>query len=591
MAARVALRSRTDEYVRAEGPGGELRVSVAGEPDAWEVFMLTDLGGGKVRLQASNGLYVCAEGGGGGLVTATRPSPAGTWETFRRETASDGRVSLRADNGKYLCAEGGGGDLLLANRDSVGDWERFTVVEKGDVTEIVRGEVKKVPGKSKVALRAGSGQFLRAEGGGGGRLVIHRQVRALGSFVLDDTTYPGSVMLRAANRRYVCAEGGGGGTVHANRDAVRGAWEKFGRTNASGSDKVWLRAADGPYLQVKDGKGPDVIANGQGAGDWETFHELSLLEGPRPGKLLVYYGWPSLINNAKGDLDAAARAFAYYEYVILGAGLEVIEHDDHANTVKVIERIAYLAGDATKMFGYIPLGKKVNYSLDEFGRRAGLWKGMKVHGIFIDEFGYDFMPDADRKTMRTRQNGAVDMVHELKLPVIANGWEPDDLFNSTDGSVSLGVDDYYFAESFQIAEDEKTKTTVVQPATQWRAKAVKLRGYQQTRGLRLLSTTTTATVKGGKDHDAVRFDPKWFDYAYYSALLDGHEAFGWGEPTFCASGPAQNSAPFRVRPSLSAKYFTDVVKEGPDTRPGTYERPSDVGTIFVKPGDQSVGTR
>jgi hypothetical protein len=359
VATRVALRSRTDEYVRAEGPGGELRVSVAGEPDAWEAFMLTDLGGGKVHLQASNGLYVCAEGGGGGLVTATRPAPAGTWETFRRETASDGRVSLRADDGRYLCAEGGGGDLLLANRDSVGDWERFTVVEKGDVTEIVQGEVKKVPGKSTVALRAGSGQFLRAEGGGGGRVVINRQVRALGSFVLDDATYPGSVTLRAANCRYVCAEGGGGGTVHANRNAVRGAWEKFGHTNASGSDKVWLRAANGPYLQVNDGKGPDVIANGQGAGDWETFHELALLEGPRPGKLLVYYGWPSLINNAKGDLDAAARAFAYYEYVILGAGLEVIDHDDHASTVTVIKRIAYLAGDATKVFGYIPLGKKV----------------------------------------------------------------------------------------------------------------------------------------------------------------------------------------------------------------------------------------
>jgi hypothetical protein len=39
----------------------------------------------------------------------------------------DSRIHLRADNGQYVCAEGGGGGEVVANRDSAREWETFTV--------------------------------------------------------------------------------------------------------------------------------------------------------------------------------------------------------------------------------------------------------------------------------------------------------------------------------------------------------------------------------------------------------------------------------------------------------------------------------
>jgi hypothetical protein len=38
-----------------------------------------------------------------------------------------GRISLRTENGHYLCAEGGGGGEVNATRDAVGGWETFTI--------------------------------------------------------------------------------------------------------------------------------------------------------------------------------------------------------------------------------------------------------------------------------------------------------------------------------------------------------------------------------------------------------------------------------------------------------------------------------
>lgn len=51
----------------------------------------------RVALQASNGQYVVAEGGGGGVVNANRDA-VGHWETFRMHQLGGGSVALQADN-------------------------------------------------------------------------------------------------------------------------------------------------------------------------------------------------------------------------------------------------------------------------------------------------------------------------------------------------------------------------------------------------------------------------------------------------------------------------------------------------------------
>ncbi|HEX8159684.1 MAG TPA: hypothetical protein VF526_20065, partial [Solirubrobacteraceae bacterium] len=101
--------------------------------------------------------------------------------------------------------------------------------------------------------------------------------------------------------------------------------------------------------------------------------------------------------------------------------------------------------------------------------------------------------------------------------------------------------------------------------------------------------TAAVSDASGKEV-SVGFDNNQLKYAWYSALLDGHEAFGWGEPQFCASEPAANAAPLRVRPDLAPRWFMGRLKLSTDpTREGAYERGSDTGTIWVDPNGPSAG--
>jgi hypothetical protein len=126
-------------------------------------------------LQASNGLFVCAENGGGGIVVADRPVAQG-WETFDVERVDATHVAFKTYDGKhYVCAEEAGARPLVANRTALGPWETFEVIQIGD----------------------------------------------------------GKIALKAVNGRYVCAESGGGRELTANRDAI-GPWETFAASLAAG---------------------------------------------------------------------------------------------------------------------------------------------------------------------------------------------------------------------------------------------------------------------------------------------------------------------------------------------------------------------
>jgi hypothetical protein len=125
-----------------------------------------------IHLRASNGQYVCAEGGGGRAVVANRPV-AGGWETFQLvdqngpPLRSGDQGALRASNGQFVCAEGGGGRELIANRGAISGWETFTILRAdGSGGEIANGQ--------QVALKASNGQFVCAEGGGGREVVANR---------------------------------------------------------------------------------------------------------------------------------------------------------------------------------------------------------------------------------------------------------------------------------------------------------------------------------------------------------------------------------------------------------------------------------
>jgi len=114
-------------------------------------------------FRSSGGFYLCADQGGGGLVTCDRPLPnqdpatvPGAWETWTVHTWDDARVSLQAPNGMFLCAEPDG--RVICDRVESGDYERFAI------------EVRDVG----VAFQSFHGKYLCALEGGGGAVTCDR---------------------------------------------------------------------------------------------------------------------------------------------------------------------------------------------------------------------------------------------------------------------------------------------------------------------------------------------------------------------------------------------------------------------------------
>jgi len=149
------VRTSQTVYLRFEGHGGRYLLTLE-----WRVRPLpTTLE--KIGLQANNGNFVVAEGGGGRQLLANRPHLR-EWETFGQIRLTGNRVALLASNGDFVAAEGGGGRELIANRPWIREWETFRLEELGD---------------NLVALRANNGQYVAAEDGGGRELVANRPRR------------------------------------------------------------------------------------------------------------------------------------------------------------------------------------------------------------------------------------------------------------------------------------------------------------------------------------------------------------------------------------------------------------------------------
>ncbi|MDJ0718127.1 MAG: hypothetical protein QNJ54_28530 [Prochloraceae cyanobacterium] len=122
----IALQAHNGQYVCAEGGGGREVVANRNEISDWETFELIDRGHRQVALKAANGQYVCAEGGGGREVVANRDEIS-EWETFELIDRGHRQVALKAANGQYVCAEGGGGREVVANRNEISEWETFSI--------------------------------------------------------------------------------------------------------------------------------------------------------------------------------------------------------------------------------------------------------------------------------------------------------------------------------------------------------------------------------------------------------------------------------------------------------------------------------
>jgi len=170
----------------------------------------------------------------------------------------------------------------------------------------------------------------------------------------------------------------------------------------------------------------DRIANLENIHSKIGWHEQQVMQAlyKGPKDLLIYYGYPNSFNSATNgwNNESVAQDMAKYSLIVLGDGVEAPSHPDYANTQIIIPRIKALNPNAL-IFGYVAVAQ----TLVNFQSKVDQWNTLAVHGIFMDEAGYDF-----GKT-RAEFNTCVDYVHgktHAKL-CFANAWNTDHVLGTT----------------------------------------------------------------------------------------------------------------------------------------------------------------
>ncbi|WP_139490389.1 hypothetical protein [Brevibacillus dissolubilis] len=290
-----------------------------------------------------------------------------------------------------------------------------------------------------------------------------------------------------------------------------------------------------------------------------------------PKKLAIYYGWPSLVNDAT-TLQQAKDTFGQFDVIVFGDTIEDTSHGDHANTQEII---ADLNTKGKKVFGYVDLGVSTqNLTYEQLQAKVDAWDAMGVYGIFFDDAGYDYL------VTRARQNTMVDYAHAAGLKVFMNAWRIDDVLADVDETgaavpTKVGAGDWYLAESWLIAGGKYTSVS------SWATKADKALAYHRSKGVEIAVVSTNVS-RGATPTDSTT-DP--FKMAWWAAAMYGFP-FQWTDYSY-SSGNNQ----LHVYADPSNSYGTTFTGDPSHLNNATVnERMTDKGKIRVNGDGSTTGT-
>ena len=172
-----------------------------------------------------------------------------------------------------------------------------------------------------------------------------------------------------------------------------------------------------------------------------------------PLKLLVYYGYPSLFNGSH-NINEAARLFDKYDVVVLGDGLEWENHPEHQSAMQLV------SSSKAAFYGYVSTAQ----DLETVRRSIDAWASMGVRGVFLDEFGFDYLIPrvaGNAYMARLHQREILDYVRSKGLEAAINFWNPEDVFKEVGGvslnltGVAVTIEDAVY--SFGVKMDEYIK--------------------------------------------------------------------------------------------------------------------------------------
>ena len=250
----------------------------------------------------------------------------------------------------------------------------------------------------------------------------------------------------------------------------------------------------------------------------------------KPSNLLIYYGWLNSFNSAQNSWtnEKVAQDLARYGLLVFGDGVQTPSHGDYANTQIIIARIKVL-NPAVKIFGYV----STYQSYEDFTAKVEDWNDLAVHGIFMDEGGYDYGTVGTNG--RAAFNSKVDYIHSLSNAntCFVNAWKlchilgtnndvsfPDSTWNPDVLDSNLHTTDWALMESFAI-----TSVPAYEGKALWASRGALAREAVSSIQLAACSVIDDTDV-GGQDK---------FDFIYVSACMWGLGAVGSSDAYYGAS--------------------------------------------------------
>lgn len=278
----------------------------------------------------------------------------------------------------------------------------------------------------------------------------------------------------------------------------------------------------------------------------------------------IYYGYPSLVNGANGDLTKATEAFKPYQTVVFGDLLEIPENDptENANTKTITQN---LRANGNDVYGYVSIGCSDQLNSTEIKNRVDQWASMSANGVFYDCYGFDY------GVTRAKQNELVDYAHSKGLKVFANAWVPEDAMGGKDESgnaspTHLNSNDHYLMESF-VSEGSGT----LQPTSEWVKKADAALALSKSTGVKIDAISTVSSPGTVNVNDAK------YKIASYASAMYGFDSFQWSDDNYASD--SNKLYKFALPTNYGTTFTEDVVTHNSDYTVMT--RKTDTGQFKV----------
>lgn len=148
-------------------------------------------------------------------------------------------------------------------------------------------------------------------------------------------------------------------------------------------------------------------------------------------KVCLYYGYPNAICGS-WDIENSISIYKDYDIVVFGDNYNDPTHEAHADMVLIINGLK-AKYPKIQIFGYVPCaaqGGTKNLTTEQIKAEIDKWAALKITGVFLDEFGYDYW------NTRLRQNEIITHARTHKQLVFVNSWEDKYVFSNENMTIS-----------------------------------------------------------------------------------------------------------------------------------------------------------